>query len=57
VQLMADAFAADPAADRGRLFNEFHALTVAVGKAHCRLTPSCAGCPLAYDLEQSTPRA
>jgi endonuclease III related protein len=57
VQLTANAFAADPAPDRGRLFNEFHALTVAVGKAHCRLTPSCAGCPLAYDLEQSTPRA
>jgi len=57
VQLTADAFAADPAPDRGRLFNEFHALTVAVGKAHCRLSPSCSGCPLAYDLEQSTPLA
>jgi len=57
VQLTADAFSADPAPDRARLFNEFHALTVAVGKAHCRLTPSCSGCPLACDLEESTPRA
>jgi endonuclease III related protein len=56
VQLTADAFAADPAPDRARLFNEFHALTVAVGKAHCRLKPICAGCPLACDLEESTPQ-
>src|SRR5580698_11565089 len=28
------AFAADPPASRARLYNEFHALTVAVGKAH-----------------------
>lgn len=32
------------------LFNEFHALLVAVGKAHCRTVPRCAGCPLAFDL-------
>lgn len=50
VQLTRDAFAADPEADRSQLFNEFHALTVAVGKAHCRRTPHCEGCPLAYDL-------
>jgi endonuclease III related protein len=56
VQLTADAFAPDPLPDRARLFNEFHALTVAVGKLHCRRTPSCAGCPLACDLEESTPR-
>jgi endonuclease-3 related protein len=43
------AFAADPEADRGRLFNEFHALTVAVGKAHCGRTAHCEGCPLAAD--------
>lgn len=44
------AFAADPAADHARLFNEFHALTVAVGKAHCGRVPCCEGCPLAFDL-------
>jgi len=32
------------------LFNEVHALTVAVGKAHCGRTPDCADCPLASDL-------
>ena len=29
-----------------RLFNEYHALLVAVGKRHCRPTARCAGCPL-----------
>jgi endonuclease-3 related protein len=29
-----------------RLFNEFHALLVAVGKQHCRPCPQCHGCPL-----------
>ena len=50
VQLTKEAFADDPAAQRGILYNEFHALTVAVGKAHCGRTPQCEGCPLAYDL-------
>jgi len=44
------AFARDPAPSRTLLFNEFHALTVAVGKAHCGRTALCAGCPLAADL-------
>lgn len=44
------AFASDPQASQARLFNEFHALTVAVGRAHCRRTPRCEGCPLEYDL-------
>ncbi len=44
------AFAADPAAGRARLYNEFHALTVAVGKAHCGRVADCEGCPLAADL-------
>lgn len=35
------------------LFNEFHALLVAVGKAHCGKTPQCAGCPLADLLPSS----
>lgn len=29
------------------LFNEFHALIVALAKRHCRKTPDCDGCPLA----------
>ncbi len=28
------------------LFNEYHALLVAVGKHHCRPQPQCEGCPL-----------
>jgi endonuclease-3 related protein len=32
------------------LFNEFHALLVAVAKSHCRTVPICATCPLRYDL-------
>jgi endonuclease-3 related protein len=48
--LTRQAFASDPPARRAQLFNEFHALTVAVGKAHCGKTANCAGCPLAFDL-------
>jgi hypothetical protein len=29
-----------------RLFNEYHALIVRVGKEFCRRTPRCRGCPL-----------
>jgi endonuclease-3 related protein len=29
-----------------RLFNEFHALLVKLGKAFCRPRPKCSGCPL-----------
>lgn len=50
VQLTTQAFAGDAAEDRAKLFNEFHALTVAVGKAHCGRVARCAGCPLAGDL-------
>jgi endonuclease-3 related protein len=28
------------------LYNEYHALFVALGKRHCRPTPRCYGCPL-----------
>jgi len=28
------------------LYNEIHALFVQVGKAHCKPTPKCSGCPL-----------
>ena len=51
VTLTRQTFAADAPADRTRLFNEFHALTVAVGKAYCGRTAQCSGCPLAGDLE------
>jgi endonuclease-3 related protein len=30
-----------------QMFNEYHALLVAVGKLHCRKTAQCDGCPLA----------
>jgi endonuclease-3 related protein len=46
-------FASDPAENREQLFNEFHALTVAVGKAHCGRTARCDNCPLAEDLKRS----
>lgn len=53
VQLTTQAFGADAVEDRATLFNEFHALTVAVGKAHCGRIARCAGCPLAPDLGSS----
>lgn len=37
------------------LFNEYHALLVAVGKTYCRRAPQCAGCPLRYDLPEGSP--
>jgi endonuclease-3 related protein len=49
VNLTRQVFAADAPENQARLFNEFHALTVAVGKVHCRRTANCAGCPLAAD--------
>jgi endonuclease-3 related protein len=49
-ELTRGAFAGEPETSRARLFNEFHALTVAVGKAHCGRTARCQGCPLQYDL-------
>ncbi|HEY1803221.1 MAG TPA: base excision DNA repair protein [Terracidiphilus sp.] len=53
-ELTRRAFAGDAAAERAQLFNEFHALTVAVGKAHCGKTARCEGCPLASDLRSSS---
>jgi endonuclease III related protein len=52
-ELTRRAFTHDPAESRAELFNEFHALTVAVGKAHCGKAPRCDGCPLARDLKGS----
>ena len=37
------------------LFNEFHALLVAVGKSHCRTAPRCEGCPVRVDLRGRRP--
>ena len=48
------AFADDPAQEQAQLYNEFHALTVAVGKAHCGRTARCEGCPLAGDLKRAS---
>ena len=48
--LTRQAFASDAAKNQALLFNEFHALTVVVGKAHCGRTARCADCPLAGDL-------
>jgi len=28
-----------------KLFNEYHALIVRLGKEYCRTTPHCGGCP------------
>ncbi|MGD0631797.1 MAG: base excision DNA repair protein [Terracidiphilus sp.] len=50
VALTRKAFADDSPSSRASLFNEMHALTVAVGKAHCGKAPACSGCPLAGDL-------
>lgn len=38
------------------LFNELHALLVAVAKSHCRAQPHCQGCPLRFDLRGRRPR-
>jgi len=38
------------------LFNELHALLVAVGKTYCRPVPLCAECPLSRDLAGRPPR-
>jgi endonuclease-3 related protein len=38
------------------LFNEYHALLVAVGKHYCRKHPRCEECPLRFDLRGRPPR-
>ena len=30
----------------GKMFNEYHALLVELGKAHCKKKPVCKGCPI-----------
>ncbi len=41
------AFAPCGDTDKALLYNEFHALVVTVGKAHCGRTAQCEDCPLA----------
>src|SRR6202034_273143 len=47
--LVRAAFAAETSEAQILLFNEAHALVVAVGKAHCRKVAHCEGCPLKPD--------
>jgi endonuclease-3 related protein len=54
VHLTSQAFSGEVAPGHAQFFNEFHALTVAVGKSHCRKTALCTGCPLASDLKYVT---
>lgn len=44
----------DNLAEDVRMFNEFHALLVAVGKRHCKPRAHCTGCPL-ETLEHDAP--
>jgi endonuclease-3 related protein len=39
-----------------RLWNEYHALLVALGKRYCRSAPHCDACPLRFDLRGRPPR-
>jgi endonuclease-3 related protein len=39
-----------------RIFNEYHALLVRLGKERCRRIPLCSGCPLESDLHPGGPR-
>ncbi|MBS1805885.1 MAG: base excision DNA repair protein [Acidobacteria bacterium] len=57
VQLTNQAFSVDAVPDRIGLLNEFHALTVAVGKAHCGKVPDCEHCPLSFDLGKQMKKA
>jgi endonuclease-3 related protein len=50
--LTRSAFSDDPAPNQAALYNEFHALTVAVGKSHCNRTAKCESCPLKSDLKK-----
>jgi endonuclease III related protein len=51
-KLALEAFRGDEPSSLRKHFNEFHAVIVEVGKLHCRRTPKCEGCPLAFDLER-----
>jgi endonuclease-3 related protein len=53
--LVRAAFAGESGEAQALLFNEAHALVVAVGKAHCRKVACCEGCPLHSDLPSGLP--
>lgn len=55
-ELTRAAFARDPEPEHAALYGEFHALIVAVGKAHCGKTADCAACPLREDLPRTSKR-
>jgi len=40
-----------------RLYNEYHALLIEVGKHHCRKEPICSGCPLERFLIGKRPKS
>lgn len=50
IHLTRQAFSNETLSSTIQKYNEFHALTVAVGKAHCGRKPDCSGCPLVGDL-------
>ena len=52
---LAHLFVACVQRDR-RLYNEYHALVVALGKNLCRSRPNCAECPLRVLLPPGGPR-
>jgi endonuclease-3 related protein len=51
-RLFEDALESD-----ARLYNEFHALLVRVGKEHCRPRARCQGCPLESFEHDAEPTA
>jgi len=55
--LTRQAFSDELAGGHAQFFNEFHALTVAVGKSHCRKAARCDQCPLAGDLKYVSSRS
>ena len=55
VRLTREAFSGELAEGHAQFFNEFHALTVTVGKAHCGKSARCSDCPLAADLRFVNP--
>lgn len=54
-----EAFAEERRAEKpeelARHYNEFHALVVQIGKAHCGRVPRCEDCPLRWDLHGRAP--
>ena len=59
IQALAEAAFAEDAVresreELARHYNEFHALVVQVGKAHCGRVARCEGCALAFDLKKRT---